>query len=52
MGLAGAALAPVTALVGSALVIVSLTWRSLMARDSSLRVRTQTVTATVQSSEG
>jgi hypothetical protein len=52
MGLAGAALGPVTALVGSALVIASLTWGSLMARNRSLRVTTQTISATVQSSEG
>ena len=51
MGIEGAALAPVAALLGSALVIASLTWGSLMARNSSLRVKTQSATAAVQSSE-
>ena len=52
MGLAGAALVPVAALVGSAFVIASLTWGSLMARNTSLHRNTQAITAAAQSNEG
>lgn len=52
MGIAGAALAPVAALVGNAFVIASLTWGSLLARNRTLYVKAQTVAAAAQSSEG
>ena len=52
MGLDGAALVPIVALVGSASVIASLTWGSLTARNTSLYRNTQAVTAAAQSNEG
>ena len=52
MGIAGAALAPIAALFGSALVIASLTWGSLMTRNWSLLLKTQAVSAAMKSSEG
>jgi O-antigen/teichoic acid export membrane protein len=52
MGMTGAALAPVAASVGSASVLVSLTWGRLMASNRSRHETTQAVALPVQSSEG
>jgi O-antigen/teichoic acid export membrane protein len=51
IGIAGAALAPIVGLAGTAFVIASLTWGSLMARNSSPPVQIQTVTAAAQARE-
>jgi O-antigen/teichoic acid export membrane protein len=52
LGLAGAALAPLVALAGSAFVLASLTWSALMARHSPLHMETHALTAAAQSTEG
>jgi O-antigen/teichoic acid export membrane protein len=52
MGMAGAALASVAALVGSTFVIASLTWGRLIASNRSQHETTQTITLPAQSSEG